>query len=552
MTGPGRGDLPKTNPLEEVKGGHLLVEALQAEGVDTVFGLIGSHVTEVYDALLAAPEIRHIDARHEQAAAHMADGYARATGRPGVCLVTAGPGATNTLTATATAFADSSPLFNIAGQVPSDVLGLGKGVFHECPDQLGIFRPVTGWRGRPRAVSEIPRLVHAALRALRVRRPRPAYLEIPCDLLEGTAKRETWVRRGVKSLRAPDAEVRKAAACLRESVAPALWVGGGVIRSGASQELRALAETLGGPVFTTCSGKGAIAADHDLALDYWLPTAPAVELLKTTDLVLAVGSRFTAMATAGWRISLPRLIQIDIDPGEIGKNYPVEVGLVGDAKIVLRQIREALAEEGYGQRPSRAADVARVRRLVQADAEQRFPDALQLLRDMRSVLDRDAIVVCDITTLATLGRRYFPVYEPRTFICPLGFGTLGYAFPAALGAKSGQPDRQVVALCGDGGFLFNAQELATAVQNQLNVVVLLINDGGYGAIRDWQRKHANGRITAVDLHTPDFGVLAQAFGAVGMRAGQLKDVGPLLQAACKENRPVLLEVPVTLEHPGFG
>jgi acetolactate synthase-1/2/3 large subunit len=562
--------------MDEVKGGQLLVEALQAEGMDTVFGLIGSHVTEIYNALLGAPQIRHIAVRHEQAAAYMADGYARATGRPGVCVVTAGPGATNTLTATATAFADSSPTLTIAGQVPSHVLGLGKGVFHESPDQLGIFRPVTGWTGRPRTAGEIPRLVHAAFRALRGRRPRPAYLEIPCDLLEGTTKREPWEPRAVRLPRAPEAEVRKAAACLRESAAPALWAGGGVIRSGASEELRALAETLGAPVFTTCNGKGAIPADHDLALDYWLPAAdhgapprqrrrrhdlaldcrlpagPAVDLLNMADLVLAVGTRFTAMATGGWRIALPRLLQVDIDPSEIGKNYPVEVGLVGDAKIVLRQIREALAKGGFGERPSRAADVARVRGLVHAEAEHRFPEALRLLRDVRATLDRDAIVVCDITTLATLGRRYFPVYEPMTFLCPLGFGTLGYAFPAALGAKVGQPERQVVAVCGDGGFLFNAQELATAVQDRLSVVVLLINDGGYGAFREWQRKHGSERVKAVDLLTPDFMLLAQAFGAVGMRAKGLEDVGPLLKAACKETKPVLLEVPVALQHPGFG
>lgn len=562
--------------MDEVKGAQLLVEALHAEGVNAVFGLIGSHVMEIYNALQETQQIRHIAVRHEQAAGYMADGYARVTGWPGLCLVTAGPGATNTLTATATAFADSSPTLTIAGQVPSHVLGLGKGVFHESPDQLGIFRSVTGWHGRPRTVGEIPRLLHAAFRALRRGRPRPAYLEIPCDLLEGTAKRGPWVPRAVRLPRAPQAAVRKAAACLRESVAPALWAGGGVIRSGASEELRALAETLGAPVFMTCSGKGAIPADHDLAVDYWLPAAdhgaplrqgrdrsdqaldnrlpagPAIDLLNMADLLLAVGTRFTAMATGGWRITLPRLLQIDIDPNEIGKNYPVEVGLVGDAKIVLRQIHEALVEEGCRQRPSRAVDVARVRALVQSEAEQRFPDALRLLRDIRASLDRDAIVVCDITTLATLGRRYFPVYEPRTFLCPLGFGTLGYAFPAALGAKVAQPARQVVALCGDGGFLFNAQELATAVQNRLNVVVLLINDGGYGAFREWQRKHASGSVVAVDLLTPDFMALARAFGAVGMRAKGLEDVGPLLEAACKETGPVLLEVPVALQHPGYG
>ncbi len=538
--------------MDAMTGAQLLVDTLRAEGVDTVFGLIGSHVTAAYDALLGAPEIRTIDARHEQGAAYMADGYARATGRPGVCLVTAGPGATNTLTATATAFADSSPILVIAGQVPSDVLGLGKGVFHECADQLGMFRSVTGWTGRPWRASEIPGLVRDAFTTLRRARPRPAYLEIPCDLLEVTAPRASLGPSESRSPRAPDVEVRKAVGMLRASWAPALWAGGGVIRSGASQELRALAEALGAPVFVTCSGKGAIPADHPLAVDYWLPAEPARSLLKAADLVLGVGTRFTSMATTGWRVPLPRLLQIDIDPGEIGKNYPVELGVVGDARTVLRQIREAAAEEGWGDRPSRAAEVARVRRLVEADAARRFPDSLRLLRDIRATLDREAIVVCDITTLATLGRRYFPVYEPNTFVCPLGFGTLGSAYPIALGAKAGRPDRQVVALCGDGGFLFNVQELATAVQSGLNVVVLLINDGGYGAIRDWQRRHASGRFTGVDLHTPDFVTLAQAFGAVGVRAKGVEDAGDLLRAALRESRPVLLEVPVTLEHPGFG
>lgn len=538
--------------MTEVTGARLLVEALEAEDVEAVFGLIGSHVTAIYDALLGAPRIRTIDARHEQGAAYMADGYARATGRPGVCLVTAGPGATNTLTAAGTAFADSSPLLVIAGQVPSDVLGLHKGAFHECADQLGMFRPVTGWQGRPRHASEIPALVHQAFATLRQGRPRPAYLEIPCDLLEALAPRSAGGPAAQRPRPAVELDVRKAVAMLRASRAPALWAGGGVIRSGASEELRGLAEALGAPVFVTCSGKGAIPADHPLAVDYWLPSEPARALLERADLVLAVGTRFTSMATAGWRLRLPRLVQIDIDPGELGKNYPVELGLVGDARTVLGQLRASGAEDGWGDRASRASDIASVRLAVEADAAGRFPESLELLRGIRAAVARDAIIVCDITTLGTLARRYFPVYEPGTFVCPLGFGTLGSAYPLALGAKAGRPDRQVVAICGDGGFLFNLQELATAVQSGLDAVVLLVNDGGYGAIRDWQRRHAGGRFTGVDLHTPDFVGVAQAFGALGLRAKGTADVPDLLRAALREPRPVLLEVPVTLEHPGFG
>jgi acetolactate synthase I/II/III large subunit len=533
-----------------VTGGRILATALHAGGVDTVFGLIGSHVTAVYDALLGFPAIGTIDVRHEQAAAYMADGYARVTGRPGVCLVTAGPGATNTLTAVATAFADSSPVLVIAGQVPSDVLGRGKGVFHECPDQLGLFRSVTGWSGRAERAGDIPHLVGEALATLRTRRPRPAYLEIPCDLLDNHVADVLAAPAPVEPTRpdAPADDVRRVAALLAASRAPVIWAGGGVIRAAASEPLRDLAEALGAPVFVTMSGKGAIPADHPLAVDYWLPAEPARTLLESADLVLAVGTRFTSMATAGWRIRLPRLVQIDIDPDELGKNYPIEVGLCGDAGAILRQLLAA----GVGAHPSRAEAVARVRREVDEAAGRSFPEPLRLLGAIRSRLRRDAVVVCDITTLGTLARRYFPVYEPRTFICPLGFGTLGSAYALALGAKRGRPDRQVVAICGDGGFLFNLAELATAAQHGLGVVALVVNDGGYGAIRDWQRRHAGGRFTGVDLLTPDFMGVAQAFGVVGLRAKSTDDVGELLEAALRETRPVLLEVPVTLEHPGFG
>ena len=535
----------------EIKGGRLLVEALRSEGVDTLFGMIGSHVTEVYDALPASG-IRTIDVRHEQAAAYMADGYARVTGRPGVAVVTAGPGALNTLTGVGTAFADSSPILVIAGQVPSDVLGLGKGAFHECPDQLGIFRSITGWSGRPKSVAEIPDAVHDAFAELRGARPRPAYLEIPSDLLERTGVATGAGPRPTPVRRAADADVRRAAARLARSVAPALWAGGGVLRSGASAELRVLAEALGAPVFVTCGGKGAIPADHPLAVDYWLPAEPAQALLAASDLVLAIGSRFTSMATAGWTLPMPPLVQIDLDPAELGKNYPVALGLVGDAQTVLGQILEAAPPGGWGRRASRVGAVARVRATVEAEAGRRFPDALRLLAAIRSAAGRDAIVVCDITTLGTLARRYLPVYEPRTFICPLGFGTLGSAYPLALGAKAGQPTRSVVAICGDGGFLFNAQELATAVQCGLDVVTVIVNDGGYGAIRDWQRRHAGGRFVGVDLHTPDFVGLARSFGAEAVRADTLESVGALLETALRARRPAVLEVPVTLEHPGFG
>jgi thiamine pyrophosphate-dependent acetolactate synthase large subunit-like protein len=537
---------------DAVRGGRLLVDALRAEGVDTVFGMVGSHVSWVYDSLLGSG-IRTVDVRHEQSAAYMADGYARATGRPGVVVVTAGPGALNTLTGVATAYADSSPILVIAGQVPSDVLGLGKGAFHECPDQIGMFRPVTGWSGRPKSVAEIPGLIHDAFAELRRARPRPAYLEIPSDLLEGTGVAGDAGPRSAPLASAAEADVRRAVALLETSVTSALWAGGGVLRSGASAELLALAEALDAPVFMTCGGKGAIPADHPLAVDYWLPAKSARALLASSDLVLAVGTRFTSMATAGWTIHLPRLLQIDLDPAELGKNYPLELGLLGDARTVLGQLLEAGSPAGRrSPRVSRQDQVARVRATVEAEARRRFPDSLALLDAVRSAVGRDAMVVCDITTLGTLARRYFPVYEPRTFICPLGFGTLGSAYPLALGAKAGRPDRPVVAICGDGGFLFNVQELATAVQCGLDVVVVLVNDRGYGALRDWQRRHADGRFIGVDLHTPDFVELARSFGADAVRIESVDALAPRLGAALGARRPTLLEVSITLEHPGFG
>ena len=357
-------------------GGEAVAAALAAHGVDTVFGLPGAHNLSLYDALIEAP-IRHVLARHEQGAAFMADGYARACGRPGVCVVTSGPAALNTITSLGTAYSDSSPVLCIASQIPAAGIGKEKGYLHECSDQLACFRPVTGWCGRADSVAAIPGLLREAFASMSSGRPRPAALEIPCDVLDASGEAEIGGPIQVERLQPGDAAVEEAAAALREAESPVIWAGGGVIASGASAELRQLAETLQAPVFTTVLGKGAFPEDHPLAAGTAILHPLAQEFLARRDVVLAVGTRFTEEETSGWRLRLPEtLIHLDVDAGEIGRNYPASAALVGDARESLRALVDRLA----GLEPrSRTAEVAALRKGIVDDCRELAPEGVELV-----------------------------------------------------------------------------------------------------------------------------------------------------------------------------
>ena len=529
-------------------GGEAVVRSLAAHDVDTVFGIPGTHNLGIYDALRAMGGIRHILARHEQGAAFMADGYARASGEVGVCISTTGPAALNTLASLGTAFSDSSPVLCIASQIPAEGIGLDKGYLHECQDQLGSFAPVTKWRARADTVEAIPGVMREAFAQMLSGRPRPTAVEIPCDTLDESDE-VTMPAPAEANRPAPDPEqVERAARLLGAARRPVIWAGGGVISSSAGAEVRQLAERLQAPIFTTVLGKGAVADDHPLAAGATILHPAARAFLAESDLMLAVGTRFTEEETDRWGLCLPdSLIHIDIDPEEIDRNYPATVGVVGDARAALQLINSQLQELRRPDNGS-AAGIAKMRQEVWRYCQARAPEGVELVQTLRKALPRETIIVSDLTVAAYWCRLLLDIYEPRTNIYPWGFCTLGFGLPAAIGAKVARPDRPVVVLCGDGGFLFNCQELAAAVQFDVPIVALVFNDSAYGVLKP-QQMARYGQAHAVDLVNPDFVALAGAFGVDGCRVTSIEQLGPAVAKAIEADRSALIELPGTLPWP---
>lgn len=524
-------------------GAQALVRALRAEGVSVVFGIPGTHNLPLYDALHDEPAMRVVTTRHEQGAAFMADGYARATGEIGVCLTVTGPGVTNTLTALGQAYADSSPVLLIATQVPTDQLEREYEGFHELRRSLDVVGAVTGFAWRAPSATAIPFGLHAAFQHLRSRRPRPAFIEIPLDLLTRPAGDVAGHPLPVAET-PPDPEaIAAAAALLGESRQPLLYLGGGVIRAGAGRAALRLAEHRQAPVVCSPQGKGAVPEDHPLVLGSgWGAHHPARALLAQADLVLAVGTRFGPLPTDHWRLPLPaNLIHIDIDPTVIGRHYPTRLGIVADARLALQALNAALADQ-----PARSApwcDLAAQRAARRRVLMERAGEILAFFERLRAVLPPETVLCNDLTAVCYWAHAAFPVTQPRTFHYPTGFGTLGFALPAAIGAKIARPERPVVALAGDGGFLYTGQELATAVAWQVDVVAVVFNDHAYGAVKQDQVYHYGGRTIGCDLVSPDFVRLAQAFGARGLRVASLAEVPEAVAEALTLPGPTVIEAP---------
>ena len=536
--------------MPNVRGADAVVQTLLQEGIRVVFGIPGVTTLSVYDAFLDHPELRHIEVRHEQSAVYMADGYARASGQIGVALTSGGPGALNTLTAMGTAYNDSVPVLHIVSENERTLRGKSRGFFHDIRDQFGVFRSVVDFGMQVDTPEQIPHALRLAVHALRSRRPRPALLEITGDALATRGEMILGTSLPV-SRRAPSREqVRSAADLLASAKSPLIWAGGGVSAAGACASLVKVAERLGAPVLTSQGGKGTIPADHPLHLGNWGTEQPVQELIRASDVMLAVGTRFSYFPTIRWTLELPRrVIQIDIDPAEIGRNYPVEIGMVGDAQFTLAMLLAEFDALGLEDRPSRGAEVEELRKIVLERVGRR--DELEVLDQIRNVLPRQAIVCNDPTTIVFWARFYWPAYEPRTWLLPAGFGTLGYALPAAVGAKIACPDRPVVALIGDAGVMFTIQDLMTAIQEKVPITVVIFNDEGYGVERRHQ-DHLYGRRCGVDIRPPDFMKLAEAFGAAGLRVTDLRKVGSALRQVLDLNRPAILEVPNRFLHPGYG
>jgi acetolactate synthase-1/2/3 large subunit len=527
-------------------GGEALVKSLYREGVRVVFGLPGVQIYHTMDALAKEPGIRFINARHEQATTYMADGYARASGKIGTALVVPGPGLLNATAGLGTAYAASSPVLLVAGQIERDQIGKNRGALHEIHDQLDTIRPLTKWASRVLDPNKIPSAVSQAFYHLRTGRPRPVELEIPPETMSEVANIELREAGEYGRPTAHKKEILQGARILADAKNPLIWAGGGVISSGASEALRQLAEYLQAPVITSIEGKGSLSDRHYLNLGVprgltssWALDDPLRAQVIAADVVLAVGTRFVLAPSV---LDGQRVVQIDVDHEEIGRNYANTFAVCGDARRSLEDFLTVLAP----MTPNRSSR----RRELEAIKTDRFDHNKQVeplgsyVRAIRAAMPDDGIFVGDMTQVSYHGRVFYPVYEPGTYLTSSYFGNLGFAFPTALGAKVAQPDRPVVAVCGDGGFLYNSQELATAVQHNINAVVIVFNDNAYGNVLRDQLNSFEGRTIGASLHNPDFVKLAEAYGVTGIRVEGPDALEATLRNTIGADAPFLIEVPV--------
>ena len=531
--------------MARMTGGEALVQSLYREGIRVVFGLPGVQLYGVMAALRDEPRIRFITTRHEQATSYMADGYARAGGDVGTGLVVPGPGLLNSTAGLSTAYSASSPVLMLSGQIPREQIGKNVGLLHEVNDQQDCIAPITKWRRRVLQVAEIPAAVREAFTQLRTGRPRPVELEMPPETMEEEGDADLLPATEAGRAAAPAGDVARAVEILLAAKNPIIYAGGGANLSGAHEALRAVAEHLQAGVASSPEGKGAVGDLSDLSLGaaFWRDS-PLRAAIHAADVVLVVGSRLALVTFAAGQ----RIVQIDVDREEIGRNHQNTVGLVGDARRTLEALLEKL-RAAAAPRPSRKAEREALRAEIAALMTQE--PQTSILRSLRSGCPEDTILIAGMTQIGYYSRPFWPTYSPRTYITSSYSGNLGYEYPVALGAKVARPEKPVVAVIGDGGFLFNAQELATAVQHKINVVAVVFNDDAYGNVARDLDEDWGGNFGAA-LHNPDFMKLADAYGVHGMRAKEPTDVGRLVKEAVRLERPVLIEVPVgRMPRPAF-
>jgi acetolactate synthase-1/2/3 large subunit len=528
-------------------GGQALVLSLKTEGVRTIFGLPGVQLDWAFDALYAVRDsIRVVHTRHEQAAAYMADGYARTTGEIGVFLVVPGPGVLNAASALATAYANNSPVLCITGQVPSDLIGIGRGVLHEIDDQLGLLRHLTKWAARASTPGDVPYVVHEAFRQLRSGCPRPVAIEIPPDVLAMVGEVRLGERLPPERLAGDPTRLEAAAKLLGEAERPLILAGGGILAADASEELQVVAELLEAPVVMSTNGRGALSDRHELAqTQIALP-----DLLPTADAILAVGTRLTTIVGQPMPVGGRPLVRIDADPTQLNRTILSTVPIAADAKLALAELANRLVRHNE-KRPSRRAESAALRRALDAETDAADPHG-SFGRAIRAVLPQDGILVGEMTQVDYWARFGHRVYRPRTYLNPGYQGTLGSGFPTALGAKVAHPNRVVISINGDGGFGFASQELATAVQHGIGLITVVFDDGAFGNVKGIQIREFGGRTIASELKNPSFAKLAEVYGAAGVRAEDAHALEAALREAASYHGPTLIEVPVgPMPYPPF-
>jgi acetolactate synthase-1/2/3 large subunit len=519
-------------------GGEAIVSGLKAHGVDTVFGLPGAQVYGLFDAFHQA-KLNVIGARHEQACGYMAFGYARASGKPGVFSVVPGPGILNASAAMLTAFGCNEPVMCLTGQVPSDYLGKGRGHLHEMPDQLATLRSFVKWAERIDYPADAPTKVARGFQEMMSGRRGPVALEMPWDVF--TQRAETADATTLKPFAAssPDPDrVKAAAALIKGSKSPMIFVGAGAMDAG--DDILALAEMIDAPVVAFRSGRGIVSNAHELGLTM----AAAYNLWPQTDLMIGIGSRMELPTTFRWPFRPEGLksIRIDIDPVEF-RRLTVDAPIVADATEGTCALVAAVSKAGYTKTSGRRETIRAASAKAQKDIQAIQPQ-MAYLDILRDVLPDNAIVTDELSQVGFTSWFGFPVYQPRTFITSGYQGTLGSGFPTALGAKVAQPDRPVVAITGDGGFMFAVQELATAVQFKIGVVTLVFNNNAYGNVRRDQLQVFDGRVVAADLVNPDFVKLAESFGVGAIRVTSPAEFKPALEKALANGGPYLIAVDV--------
>jgi acetolactate synthase-1/2/3 large subunit len=527
--------------MAKLTGGEAIVKSLIANGVDTIFGLPGGQTYALFDAMHGErARLKQYTSRHEQGAGYMAYGYARSTGRVGVYSVVPGPGVLNTGAALATAYGANTPVLCVVGQVPSHGIGRGAGFLHEIPDQLGILQRLTKWAERIAHPSLAPQLVNEAFVKLQTGRPRPVALEMSPDIMEMQAEVDLLKSEPLPAPAEADPDlIKRAAQLLGKAKRPLIVIGGGAIDARA--ELMEIGQALQAPIMSFWHSKGVIDDRHCLSQSW-----PAGHRLWAgADAVLAIGTRlkFPQMYW-GMDEGLP-IVRVDVDPVEITRIAVPAVGIVADARLALRDLIAALGPHN-AKRASRQAEMQGLKDSLRAEMQKTIGPLLAILDTIRRELPEDGILVDEITQVGYASWYAFPVYSPRTFVTSGYAGNLGYGYATALGVQAGNPGRKVIALGGDGGFMYQVGELATAARYRLPLLVIVFNNNAFGNVRRDQAAKYDGRVSGSELTNPDFVKLAESFGIAAWRADTPQQLGVALQEALRGNAPALIEVPMPL------
>lgn len=527
-------------PRAEHSTGEALVGLLESYGVDTIFGIPGVHNVEMYRALPRS-KIKHVLVRHEQGAGFMADGYARASGKPGVCFTITGPGLTNIMTPLGQAWSDSSPVLCISSALDIADSAQGRGRLHEMQNQLGAAATITNLAVRAYTPQDVRDGVARAFSAFASLRPRPAYLELPLDLLKVPAGQGWTTHKTPRLPQAPAEQIKEAGDKLAKAKSPVILLGGGALAAGKSA--LAIAEKLGSPIITTTAGKGAVPGTHPLCMGYRLASPSGQKLLRKADVILCAGSELseTDFWNSGFILD-KGLIRIDLDPMVLARPHAADIAILADAGDALSAIARSLPAADHAER-RQAAEKSIASTLA---AEMEKDDALrkmlrQVLAVIRDALPPETVIASDMTQIAYAANEVFPVTEPRSWLHPVGFGTLGFALPAGIGAKFGCPDKPVAVMIGDYGIQYTINELGTAAEHKLPLVILMWNNDALGQIRD-DMVNKGIQPNAVTLVNPDFQALAKAYRCGAEKPDSLKALAKAIARALKANGPTLIEM----------